>query len=339
VMPGAGARFDPFFKILPVLRPEEKAAAVHLGEFPKDAAQRYAYAQPISTSPMVTIGGSRQTIVAGQPPRTASRQQRPSAEKARAATAAKTPDPRPIRERFYSSNDPSRLRPAYSSPAPANRQSQPSKPKAAEPTAEPEPEPRQASRLDDIARILSETPAPETTDSLVKVAEAEAPAPGFDLEPAAASAPEVERTEASSPVSKPKVERAPAKSDAKAAADKKKADKLAAEKKAKAEADRKAKAEAVRLGVGGTNWVQLAGGSNQDRMAVEYRKLAAKAGSLLKSRSGYVTQGKDYFRLLVGPFPTTDQAQEFVRKLDKAGVDSFRWTRNPAQIRIEKLKT
>ena len=85
--------------------------------------------------------------------------------------------------------------------------------------------------------------------------------------------------------------------------------------------------------------MQLAGGSNEDRMAVEYRKLAAKAGSLLKARSGYVTQGKDYFRLLVGPFPTTDEAQEFVRKLDKAGVDSFRWTRNPAQIRIEKLKT
>ena len=29
----------------------EKAAAVHLGEFPKDAAQRYASAQPIPLSP------------------------------------------------------------------------------------------------------------------------------------------------------------------------------------------------------------------------------------------------------------------------------------------------
>ena len=333
VMPGAGARFDPFFKILPVLRPEEKAAAVHLGEFPKDAAERYAYAQPIPTSPTVTIGGSRQTIVSALP-------QRPSAEKSRTKTTAKTPAPRPIRERFYSSNDPSRLRPAYSSPAPSNRQNQPSKPKAAEPTADSEPEPRQASRLDDIARILNETPAPETaSEPLVKVAEAEVPEPRFDLDPAGVSTPKVERTEAAEPISKPKVERAAAKSDAKAAADKKKADKLAAEKKAKAEADRKAKAEAAKLGVGGRNWVQLAGGSNEDRMAVEYRKLAAKAGSLLKARSGYVTQGKDYFRLLVGPFPTTDEAQEFVRKLDKAGVDSFRWTRNPAQIRIEKLKT
>jgi septal ring-binding cell division protein DamX len=72
---------------------------------------------------------------------------------------------------------------------------------------------------------------------------------------------------------------------------------------------------------------------------VEYKRIAAKAGTLLKSRSGYVTEGKDYFRLLVGPFPTTDEAQAFVKKLDKAGVDSFRWTRSPAQIRIEKLKT
>ena len=36
---------------------------------------------------------------------------------------------------------------------------------------------------------------------------------------------------------------------------------------------------------------------------------------------------------------SADDAQEFVTKLDKAGVDSFRWTRNPAQIRIEKLKS
>ena len=73
-------------------------------------------------------------------------------------------------------------------------------------------------------------------------------------------------------------------------------------------------------------------------MANEYKRLSAKA-SVLKSRPGYVTNGKDYFRLLVGPFSTADEAQDFVKKLDKAGVDSFRWTRNPAQIKIEKLKT
>ena len=74
-------------------------------------------------------------------------------------------------------------------------------------------------------------------------------------------------------------------------------------------------------------------------MSIEYKKLSAKAGKLLKSRSGYVTGGKDYFRLLVGPFPSKGEAQAFVNKLEKEGVDGFSWTRTPAQIKIEKLKT
>ena len=36
-------------------------------------------------------------------------------------------------------------------------------------------------------------------------------------------------------------------------------------------------------------------------------------------------------------FDDADAAQAFVTKLDKAGIDGFRWTRNPAQIKIEKL--
>lgn len=78
-MPGAGARFEPFFRVLPVLRPDEKAAAVHLGEFPKDAAVRYTQAAPITSSPVVTIGGSRLVDVqpnlgaSGQPPSSRSR--------------------------------------------------------------------------------------------------------------------------------------------------------------------------------------------------------------------------------------------------------------------------
>jgi hypothetical protein len=83
--------------------------------------------------------------------------------------------------------------------------------------------------------------------------------------------------------------------------------------------------------VKGTHWVQLAGGSNQNRMATEYRRLSAKAGKLLKSRSGYVTGGKDYFRLLVGPFASKSESQAFVNKLEKEGVDGFSWTRTPAR--------
>ena len=129
---------------------------------------------------------------------------------------------------------------------------------------------------------------------------------------------------------------------AKKAAERKAAEKKAAEKKArdaKLAAEKKEREEAARLGVKGTYWVQLAGGSNQDRMASEYKKLAAKAGKLLKSRPGYVTEGKEYFRLVVGPFDSKSDSQEFVNKLEKEGVDSFSWTRTPAQIKIEKLKT
>ena len=142
------------------------------------------------------------------------------------------------------------------------------------------------------------------------------------------------------PAPKPKVETdrtATARSarDEKAAATKKASDKKAREEKLAAE--KKAKEEAAKLGVAGTNWVQLAGGSSADRMGAEYRKLSSKAGSLLKSRAGYVTGGKDYFRLLVGPFGSKSEAQAFVNKLAKEDVDGFSWTRTPAQIRIEKL--
>lgn len=317
VMPGAGSRFEPFFKVLPVLRASEKAAAVHLGIFPADAAQRYAQAEPVPISPVVSIGNSSRPRAAATPPTARKDGNRPVKEAPRRALReAQVPSTylALVRPTLDPSRYASTRRPK---PAPATTTSR------AKDTADPDPEPRPADRIDDIARSLSQGPADEP---LVQVAEAQPPEPS----PPAASP----------PPSRPKVE-APARPrpDPKAA-------RLAAEKKSKAEADRKkaeaerkARAEAAKLGVAGTNWVQLAGGSNPERMASEYRKLAAKAGALLKSRPGYVTQGKDYFRLLVGPFDDAEEAQDFVSKLDKAGIDSFRWTRNPAQIRIEKLKT
>lgn len=69
MMPGGGARFEPFFRLLPVLQPDEKARAVHLGDFPKDAAQRYASAERIPSSPVMSIGNTREIMVE-QPRRT-----------------------------------------------------------------------------------------------------------------------------------------------------------------------------------------------------------------------------------------------------------------------------
>jgi hypothetical protein len=122
------------------------------------------------------------------------------------------------------------------------------------------------------------------------------------------------------------------KADAKKAEAKKAEAKKAEE--AKKAADAKAASEAI--GIAGTNWVQLAGGSNADRMGLEFRRLAAQSPAL-KKRGGAVTAGKDYFRLLAGPFPTRDAAQAFVNQLAKDGVDGFSWTRTPATLKIEKL--
>jgi Flp pilus assembly protein TadD len=322
-LPGAGVRFEPFFKMLPVLRPAEKAAAVHLGIFPSDAAQRFAQAEPVSSSPVVSIGNVAPQRVASLAQKEA-RQQEQKKPPVKVADAPR----RAVREAARPSTYMATVRPSldpsrYASTRRPKTETTTSKKDQA---ADSDPEPRPVGRLDDIARLLSESGEPEpSSESLVQLAEAQ------PQEPPQVFGSKVELSKPKPAVSRPKVERSRPKVDSRAA-------KLAADKKAKAEVE-KAKAEAAKLGVAGTTWVQLAGGANQDRLSAEYKKLAAKAGSLLKSRSGYVTEGKDYFRLLVGPFSSRSEAQAFVTKLDKAGVDSFRWTRNPAQIRIEKLKS
>ena len=333
VMPGGAARFEPFFRFLPDLPIADKAAAVHLGVFPEDAARRVAMASQPAPVQLAQVQPR-----SAAPPRIAQAQPRP---------VAPPPPQQPVR---IAAAEPATTAPA-GGPAPAF--SLP--PAAGSPSTAP------ATQLADLSATLSTLP-PDTSagEPLIETPVAE-PA----LASAGAPAEDGARlsgidkllatiAEASPPPSKPKVEQddepdaAAAEREAKSAtarkaADKKKRDeKLAADKKKRDEklaAEKKAKEEAARLGVAGTNWVQLAGGSNQDRMSTEYKRLSGKAGSLLKSRSGYVTEGKDYFRLLVGPFDSKGEAQGFVNKLAREGVDGFSWTRTPAKIKIEKLSS
>ena len=296
-MPGAAARFEPFFRYLPYLSTAEKAAAVHLGIFPENASARVG--QPTVATAQASPPPPRPAPVQPAPVKIAS---------VEPSDRTSTPSP--------SFNLPSarRATPTVSTPAPAVAEPEPAAP---EPTVE-------------FAENEPVTAAPPTASSFsiddLKPAEGQGHLSGIDkLLATMAEAP---------PPPQPKVEKGPTKAEktaaAKKAAEKKKRDeKLAAEKKAKE--------EAAKLGVAGTNWVQLAGGSHQDRMALEYNRLSAKAGRLLKSRSGYVTEGKDYFRLLVGPFDSKSDAQDFVNKLAKEGVDGFSWTRTPPRIKIEKL--
>jgi len=301
VMPGGSARFEPFFRYLPNLSVAEKAAAVHLGIFPENAAARLG---------VPTVA----TAQASPPPQPAPVQQAP--------VKVASVSPPPVRQ---SGPSPSFSLPSVRSATPTVSTPAPT---IAGPV-EPDEAPVELVRNDAKAEP-QQSPVPEPSFSLsdVKSAEKEGHLSGIDkLLATMAEAP---------PPPQPKVEKGPTRSEkaatAKKAADKKRAaEKLAAEKKAKE--------EAAQLGVAGANWVQLAGGSHQSRMASEYKRLSAKAGKLLKSRSGYVTEGKDYFRLLIGPFDSKGEAQEFVNKLAKEGVDGFSWTRTPAKIKIEKISS
>ena len=151
-MPGAGMRFEPFFKMLPVLRPAEKAAAVHLGIFPNDASQRYAQAEPVPISPVVSIGNSAPQRQAALNQKQQARQDAKNPVKLAEAprrAVKEAPKPSTYMSMVRPSLDPSR----YSSTR--RPKTQPAAPNKAE-SADSDPEPRPAGRLDDIAKLLSE---------------------------------------------------------------------------------------------------------------------------------------------------------------------------------------
>jgi len=298
-MPGGSARFEPFFRYLPNLSVAEKAAAVHLGIFPDNAAAR--------------LGPPTVATAQLSPPPPAAAQPAP------VKIASVNPPSRSSSSPSFSLPSAHSATPTVSTPAPAFAE-------PSEPEAEPSLEPARS----EVKAEPDPVPAAEPSFSIadLKPAEGEGHLSGIDkLLATMAEAP---------PPPQPKVEKGPNKAEKAASARK------AAEKKKRDEklaADKKAKEEAEKLGIPGTNWVQLSGGSHQDRMEREYKRLSAKAGKLLKSRPGYVTGGKDYFRLLVGPFDSKGDAQEFVNKLAKEGVDGFSWTRTPAKIKIEKISS
>jgi len=313
-----------FFRLLPSLSAPQKAAAVHLGIFPDPSEIRVAAVSPrsIAAPPSVALRS------APPPPRPVASAVAPPV---RAAAPAVRPDPRADSGQLAANELDGDL------PAPsATRIAGGASPPVAVATGPGAP---QASAVEPVAFTLPSEQAAATAPALAPVAEAEAaPAAGDRLsgiDRLLAQADELPVP----PAPRPRFEK-PAKVAARdTARDKKAAEtKKAAEAKKLAEAKKAAeeKAEREALGVAGANWVQLAGGAHEDRMAAEYRKLASKS-SALRKRGGHVTQGKDYFRLLTGPFESKSEAQAFVNRLAKDGVDGFSWTRTPATIKIEKL--
>jgi hypothetical protein len=82
-------------------------------------------------------------------------------------------------------------------------------------------------------------------------------------------------------------------------------------------------------------WVQVAGGANKADLPKAYARLKDKSPKLLSGRSAWTTPLRATNRLLVGPFKTLAEAQEFVNLAGKA-MPSFTYT-SPAGQEIEKL--
>jgi hypothetical protein len=81
--------------------------------------------------------------------------------------------------------------------------------------------------------------------------------------------------------------------------------------------------------------VQIAGGANRAGLPRELARLRALAPELA-NRTAWTTPLNATNRLLVGPFTSARQAQEFVNRLAERQVASFAWT-SPAGQQIERL--
>ena len=86
------------------------------------------------------------------------------------------------------------------------------------------------------------------------------------------------------------------------------------------------------------HWVQIAGGANRAALPREFARLRAQAPDQLNGRTAYTTPLRATNRLLVGPFDSEHEAQEFVNQLAGREVAAFAWTSEAGQ-EIERLPT
>lgn len=106
VMPGAGHRMDPFFRQLPSLRADQKAAAVHLGLFPSSSGSALA-----SASDGDRLASIEQILTQSQPqPQQVQPAQPASVPAPQPRYAVTTPAPAPVRQATVSAATETRSR-------------------------------------------------------------------------------------------------------------------------------------------------------------------------------------------------------------------------------------
>lgn len=353
--PLAGA-IKPYMERMSMLTPGQRAAAVHMGQFPPglidrpvvivppSAAQAAVAATSQSTSGTKKGKGGTQVAVVRVPAR-------PDSVKSVQATAAPVRDTQPT---GVAAQQPARTAPV-ATPQPARPAVTPAPAAAPQPTragvaAAPAPAGTIAA-----GRSVQGPPAPTATvPPASAAARPAAPAPVPMAPPSGASAPP-DRTLAQimAEISVPEAERravvAPVNlAEIAAIQETQRKARLAAEEKArkaaeaqeaarrKAEADAKAKAEKKRLADNPARyWVQIGVGRNKGALAFTLRRMQ-KDHSVLAKKDGWSAPWGATNRLVVGPFATLAKAKDVVAEMEKGGSDAFVW-RSDAGEELEKV--
>ena len=83
-------------------------------------------------------------------------------------------------------------------------------------------------------------------------------------------------------------------------------------------------------------WVQLASGPNSAALPDQFARLKRWHREVFEGISGYVAEGSDRSRLLIGPFKNRHDAGIFIEDLASVNVNAFSWTSRPGDA-IRKL--
>ena len=109
------------------------------------------------------------------------------------------------------------------------------------------------------------------------------------------------------------------------------AEKATAEKKAKAKEEAKAKKSNP-----SRYWVQIASGAYKPDLDKEWDKQKSNHSKQLAGKSAWTTPYKATNRLLIGPFASSDAAQDYVNEARKGGLSCFPVTTSAGQ-KVERL--
>lgn len=331
---------QPFLVRLAGLKPTEKALAVHLGRFPSDGTRMASNRRDEAPAPAPAPAPAQLAAATPPPPPPVSRPTRGTQASQAAAEAN--------RQSLAATQ-------AKAEQARAEQVAQATPPPTRGGTQAPirmTPEARRGALADimrnlqipesETAAVLAEPPMPAPTRTRAKPTPA--PTARGKGKTALASADDEDAKPAPTTVKgrKGKPTAAEADEDAKPVAKGRNGKALAAaedarpDPKAKGRKGAKATAKAEPKHPSRI-WVQVAGGSNKADLDKDWSRVKSQAGGALKGRTAYTTPLRATNRLVTGPFKTMDEAQAFVNKMRKAGIQAFAVTSKDGQA-VDKIE-